>query len=256
MQLLRRRDRHGLPDGWPQILAARTAHWHLLDAGERARLGELADELLTGKRWEAARGFRLTDEVRTIIAAQASLLILGLDSTWFDGVGTIVVRSGAMRRREPVPRWGRVEGVVVGSPLPVDGEAHHGDGPVMVNWTTARREVVTPRMGHDVVLHEFAHKLDMLDGIVDGTPPIADPAARDRWIEACTVEYDALRRGEAGRLLRPYAALNPGEFFAVATEVFFTRPVDLAETKPDLYAVLETFYRQDPAARVRRATGS
>jgi Mlc titration factor MtfA (ptsG expression regulator) len=231
------------------MLATRTAQWHLLDTGERARLGELADELLTSKRWEAARGFELTEAVRTTIAAQASLLILELDIEHYAEVGTIVVRAGAMRRAAPVPGWGRVDGIVDGSPAPVDGEAHHRDGPVMINWATARRELLNPRWGHDVILHEFAHKLDMLDATVDGTPPITDEAQRRRWIEVCTAEFEALRRGEAGTLLRPYAATNPGEFFAVATETLFTRPVALYESKPDLYRVLAEFYRQDPRVR-------
>jgi Mlc titration factor MtfA (ptsG expression regulator) len=103
-----------------------------------------------------------------------------------------------------------------------------------------------------VVLHEFAHKLDMLDGMVDGTPPLLDGAARRRWIAVCTAEYDLLRAGEGGDLLRGYAAVNPGEFFAVATEVFFDRPGELQSQKPALYDVMRAFYRQDPAARARR----
>jgi MtfA peptidase len=252
--LLSRRRRNGLPNQWREILSARSAQWALLDAGERTRLGELADGLLVGKRWEAARGITLTDEVRTLIAAHAGLLVLGLDDEPYDRVGTIIVRSGAMRRRPPQPQWGRVGGVVDGSPAPVDGEAHQSDGPVMINWSAARREAANPRLGRDVVLHEFAHKLDMLDGTVDGTPPIADDATRRRWIATFTAEYEAVRRGEPG-LLRAYAGTNPGEFFAVATEAFFTRPIQMEEDKPELYGVLAAFYRQHPAERVRRVTG-
>ena len=99
------------------------------------------------------------------------------------------------------------------------------------------------------MLHEFTHKLDMLDGTIDGTPPIADATARQRWIDVCTAEYQALRAGQGGRALRPYGGTNPGEFFAVATEAFFTQPLLLDAEKPDLYDVLQTYYRQDPAAR-------
>ena len=123
----------------------------------------------------------------------------------------------------------------------------------MLVWPSARREALNPRLGRDVVLHEFSHKLDMLDGTLDGTPPIVEPALRQRWVEVCTAEYQAVRAG-APSLLRPYAGTNPSEFFAVATETFFTRPVVMAETKPALYEVLAGFYRQDPAARVHAAT--
>ncbi len=252
MLRLRRRQPAGLPDDWQDILDARSRQWAALGAGERARLGELADFLLATKRWEAARGLTMTDEVRTVVAAHAALLVLGLDEHWYDEVGTIVIRRGAMRRRPPTARWGVVDGMVDGSDDPIDGEAHDGRGPVMINWTSARREAASIRFGRDIVLHEFAHKLDMLDGLIDGTPPIDDEAARARWIDVCTAEYEGLAEREDDRLLRDYAATNPGEFFAVATEVFFTRAVALAGVKPDLYGVLADFYRQDPAARTRR----
>ena len=183
------RDRPGLPERWRDILAARSAHWALLSDGERSRLGELADELLRTKRCEAARGFELTDEVRTLVAGHAGLLALGLDGSPFDGVGTIVVRARAMRRTAPMA--GPAKGVLMDSPGAVDGEAHHADGPIMLVWSSARREAANPRLGRDVVLHEFSHKLDMLDGTIDGTPPIADAVARQRWVDVCTAEYRA-----------------------------------------------------------------
>lgn len=242
------RDRPGLPDDWRRILAARSAHWRLLSAAERDRLGEVADHVLRTKRWEAARGQELTDEVRTVVAGHAALLVLGLDESALDGVGTIVVRNRAMRRTAPMA--GPAKGVLMDAPGAVDGEAHHADGPIMLVWPSARREARNPRMGRDVVLHEFSHKLDMLDGTIDGTPPMADAALRARWVEVCTAEYQAVRDGTS-RALRSYAGTNPGEFFAVATEAFFTVPVALQGAAPALYEVLGGFYRQDPAARVR-----
>ena len=103
------------------------------------------------------------------------------------------------------------------------------------------------------MLHEFAHKLDMRDQLMDGTPPVADASQRQRFVEVCDAELQRLRSGEPDGVLRAYAATNPSEFFAVATEVFFERPVDLEDAKPDLYAVLRDAYRQDPAARERAA---
>jgi Mlc titration factor MtfA (ptsG expression regulator) len=152
--------------------------------------------------------------------------------------------------RRTAPMAGPARGVLMDAPGAVDGEAHEADGPIMLVWSSARREAANPRMGRDVVLHEFSHKLDMLDGTLDGTPPMSDPDARSRWIEVCTAEYRGVRDGTAGPLLRPYAGTNVGEFFAVATEAFFTKPVRLQETKPALYEVLKSYYRQDPARRV------
>jgi Mlc titration factor MtfA (ptsG expression regulator) len=229
------------------MLAAGSAHWRFLSESERHRLGELADHVLRTKRWEAARGFTMTDEVRTLIAGHAALLVLGLDESAYDGVGTIVVRGRAMRATAPIA--GPARGVLMDPPDAVDGEAHHGDGPIMVVWSSARREAANPSWGRDVVLHEFAHKLDMRDGTMDGTPPIADGAQRARWVEVCTAEYTAVRNGSDG-WLRAYAGTNPAEFFAVATEAFFTMPIAMQTDKPALYEVLRDAYRQDPAARI------
>lgn len=249
MALRGRSTRRGLPDGWEQILDQRSAQWRLLGDDERRRLGELAEWLLVDKRWEAARDFELTDEVRTVVSAHASLLILGLDESWYDGIGSIVVRAGSMTQR--TGSSGPIRGIVNGSPQWIDGETHHGDGPLMVSWRAARRESLQLRLGRDVVLHEFAHKIDMRDGTLDGTPILDDDDATSRWVDVCTHHYDEISAGTSGPLLRSYAGTNVGEFFAVTTETFFTRSVDLAEQKPDLYDVFASFYRQDPAARVR-----
>lgn len=250
MAFRRRPSRPGLPDGWEDLLEVRSAQWRLLEAPDRARLGELADWFLRTKRLEAARGFELTDEVRTLLAAHACLLILGLDESWFDAVGTIVVRSGSMTQRSNSA--GPISGTVNGAPMDVDGEAHHGDGPIMVSYRAVRREAGQMRVGRDVVLHEFAHKIDMLDGVLDGTPHLAGDGDIERWVEVCTHHYHEVRKGTAGRILREYGGTNPGEFFSVVTETFFTRAVELAEQKPDLYDVFAAFYGQDPAARLRR----
>ncbi len=238
------------PEGWEAVVAATLPHVDALDGDERAQLGSIIGRLLGRKRWEASRGFVLTDEMRLVIAAQAALLALGLDADCYNEVRAIIVHPST--RVITGPRPGPAQGVVVDGPFPVIGQAHGRRGPVILAWDAVRRDLRRPEGGHNVVFHEFAHKLDMLDGTIDGTPPLADQATLDRWVAVCTAEYEALRAGEAGPLLRPYAGTNPGEFFAVATEVFFVRPVELRAEKPDLYGVLSGFYRQDPAARVAR----
>jgi Mlc titration factor MtfA (ptsG expression regulator) len=243
-----RRRRPGLPDRWREILDARSVLWRTLDGSERDRLGELADWLLRNRRWEAARGFELGDEVRTVLAAHAVVPILALDESWYDGVGAIIVRDGSMTQRHTA---GPVRGTFERTPQEVDGESHHDDGPLMVSWRAARREAANPRFGRDVVLHEFAHKIDMHDGVLDGTPLLPDDDERQRWVDACTARFDAIRDGSPDEFLRSYAGTNPGEFFAVATETFFTRPVELAARHTDLYEVFGDFYQQDPAARAR-----
>ncbi len=244
-----RRDDRSLPESWRDLTAATVAHWAVLDDGERDRLGDLMAQVVE-RRWEAANGFALTDEIRVVIAAQAALLVLGLDIDCYRDVTAIIVHPTTVTLRGE--RAGPARGVVTDEPLPIVGQAQSRRGPVVIAWDAARAGARHPERGYNVVLHEFAHKLDMLDGTVDGTPPLPDRAARQRWIDVCTAEYDLLRAGEGGTVLRAYAGVNPGEFFAVATEVFFDRPVQLLAEKSALYEVLSAFYRQDPAARARR----
>lgn len=225
-------------------------HWSRLDASEQARLESITLDLLTRPRWEAARGFALTDEIRVVIAAQAALLALGLPGNPYRDIGPIIVHPSTVVL--PGTRRGPVAGTVEDGPFHVLGQTQHR-GPVIIAWDAARAGARHPERGHNVVYHEFAHHLDMLDGLVDGTPPLADEATVARWVEVCTHEYEALRRGTRESLLDPYGAQSPGEFFAVATEVFFDRPLDLEARHPELYDVLRGFYRQDPAARARRA---
>jgi Mlc titration factor MtfA (ptsG expression regulator) len=196
-------------------------------------------------RWEAANGFRLDEEIRVSIAAQASMLLLGLDLDGYDDVTSVIVHPSTVRLRgEHVVGGGlRSRGLQT-----LAGQAHYR-GPVVLSWSAARRGARFPAAGTNVVYHEFAHQLDMLDGVVDGTPPLDDDEARDRWVQVCTRAYDAVR-AQGSPVLRPYAGTNPAEFFAVATEVFFNRPLDLREHEPDLYAELLAYYRQDPAARI------
>jgi len=122
-------------------------------------------------------------------------------------------------------------------------------------WDAVLHGARHPEQGHNVVYHEFAHKLDMLDGAADGTPPLADSDQFAEWVAVCTREFLRLR-ALAGKghktFLDAYGATNEAEFFAVATEEFFDRPVALNAHAPDLYHVLSSYYRQDPAERVNR----
>ncbi|MEY2582368.1 MAG: MtfA peptidase [Ilumatobacteraceae bacterium] len=243
--------RKHLPDDWEQIVRNEVAYWNILDDSERGRLAELAEFLVSNKRWEAANGFDLTDEVILTIAMQAAVLVLGLDTGYFGKVTTIIVHPTTFAI--PGPRATAIQGMLDAGERPLLGEAHHDRGPLLLAWDQVRAGARHRGRGHNVVFHEFAHKMDMLDGVVDGTPLLPNRVALDRWIEVCAAELELMRRGEAGALLDDYAATDPGEFFAVATEVFFDRPIEFRNTRAQLYEVLSAFYRQDPAAREEAA---
>jgi Mlc titration factor MtfA (ptsG expression regulator) len=168
----------------------------------------------------------------------------GIDA--YQDVSTVIVHPRTMRRHQI--EAGEVHGTLTEGDIDLLGEAHHR-GPVLIAWDAARRDARHPERGRNVVLHELAHKLDMLDLLVDGTPPLPDAVAHHRWVEVCTREFELLRAGQGGHLLDPYGATDVGEFFAVATEAFFCLPGELAHHKPDLYGVLRDFYGQDPAHR-------
>ncbi len=249
----RRRARRRLPDDPVSLLGRHLGEWVLLDAPSRERLLGDIETLLATKSWEAARGFELTDEMCTVIAAQGALLVNGLDVELLRHVRAIVVHPSTVVIRGP--HAGPAAGLVDDSPMYLDGEAHDHQGPVLLSWNVVRRETSRPGTGRNVVIHELAHKLDMLDGAIDGTPPIADGDRRARFAAASVAVYDELRAdpGRPGAVLRDYAASDPGEFFAVASEAFFDRPCALGEAHTELYGALRDYYCQDPGERRRRA---
>jgi Mlc titration factor MtfA (ptsG expression regulator) len=231
------------------IVEEHVAVWRLLDDGERELLKAKSDWLLRHKHWEAAQGFALVDEVTVTIAVQAALVVLGLSVEDYREVSAIIVYPSAMQSRGVYA--GPVPGTVTDGVIPLLGQAHDRRGPVLLAWDQARDASRNPGRGHNVVYHEFAHKLDMLDHLVDGTPPLGRGGDVGRWVEVCTEAYEALRAGDERPPLQPYGATGPGEFFAVATEAFFDVPTVLEEHEPRLYEVLRDFYNQDPSARSR-----
>ena len=250
-QVRRRADRvrfrrAGLPADGRGIVEQHLAVWPLLQDVEQRRLLEITDELLSRKRWEAARDFELDDTVRVVIAAQAALLLLGLSTDHYRLVSAIIVHPSTMETSGERP--GPSLGTVTSDPLAVLGLAEDGRGPIVIAWDEALAGAHREQPGYNVVLHEFAHKLDMRDGTIDGTPLLPQELRAD-WIRVCTAVYEDLVAGQPRPPMRWYGATNHGEFFAVATEVFFERSQELQIFEPELYDVLARFYRQDPAAR-------
>lgn len=240
------------PPSWMDTLGRNVAHYARLTDEEKQRLHELTQVFIAEKTWEGCGGLTLTDEMRVTIAGQACLLVLELPHRMYREVEAILVYPSTVLR--PAAGQGvfvRAADPIVHGPVALLGEAHLG-GPVVLAWDRVLRDGKRPQDGHNLVYHEFAHKLDMLDGSADGTPPLHDRAALARWAKTCESAFLALREATAqGRAseLDSYGATNEAEFFAVATEHFFDRPGPLQQHLPELYEVLKGFYRQDPAAR-------
>jgi len=233
------------PEAWQPWLERHLACWERLDPGQRQRLRELVQVFVAEKNWEGCGGLELSDEMRVAIAAQACLLVLELPHDLYRRVESILIYPSAVT----IPGEQREHGLRSDSPMPVLGLAVRR-GPVVLAWDAVRRGSKHPERTHNVVFHEFAHKLDMLDDSLDGTPPLATKEQYARWVEVCTREYQALQRAaETGRrsFLDPYGSTNVAEFFAVASEAFFDEPHELERRHPELYGVLAGFYRQRPA---------
>jgi Mlc titration factor MtfA (ptsG expression regulator) len=240
---------HPFPAAWGEILARNVAVYARLADEQRKRLRDLVQVFVAEKHWEGAGGLVLTDEIRVTIAGQACLLILGRDHDLFARLVSIVVYPSAMMSpQRPVPVRAVMHQPIRG-PVAIGGEAYGGDL-VLVAWDDALHSGASTTDGRNVVVHEFAHVIDFLDGAADGAPPLASREQSREWAEVCSAAFAALtaalERGEP-TFLRAYGATNPAEFFAVATEAFFERPAELERGLPDLYRVLARFYNLDLA---------
>jgi Mlc titration factor MtfA (ptsG expression regulator) len=242
------------PSAWEEIIRRNVAHYCMLEDAERAHLRALIQVFIAEKNWEGAGGLELDDEIRVTISAQACLLILGVPHDYYQNVQSVIVYPSTVV--PPQRKLGSFEIKVAPMDIeqPILGRAFQ-QGPVIIIWDAALRGSRHPELGHNVIYHEFAHKLDMLDGAANGTPPLRDRAQYHEWVLICSREYKRLRHDATmGKesFLNAYAATSAPEFFAVATEQFFDRPRIMVAQAPDLYRVLREYYRQDPAERVLR----
>ena len=212
----------------------------------QAELRRLASLFLDRKEFTATGGLRLSNDVVVAIAAQACLPILRLGLSRYNGfVGIVVHPDQVVARREVSDE----DGVVHTYDEVLSGEAMQG-GPLMLSWRDVRAAGQSASSGYNVVIHEFAHVLDMAHGPPDGVPELpADLSARE-WQAKMQQEFSSFAAQVAqnqATLLDPYGAQSPEEFFAVASEVFFVSPEQLAKQHPELYGMLQRFYKQDPA---------
>jgi len=242
------------PSLWEDIIRRNVAHYCMLEDGERAHLCALIQVFIAEKNWEGAGGLELTDEIRVTISAQACLLLLGLSHNYYQNVESIIIYPSTVVPPQRKP--GFFENAIAPVELrqPILGQAFQ-KGPVIIIWDAVLRGGRHPEQGYNVVYHEFAHKMDMLDGTADGTPPLRDRAEYNDWVQTCSREYLRLKHDtQKGKksFLDAYGATNEAEFFAVATEQFFDQPLSMIKHAPDLYRVLMEYYRQDPSERMSR----
>jgi len=244
-------ERAAIPDALWREAVALLPFLAIYSDDELGRLREKVVLFLDAKGILGARGHEVTPLQRVIIAIQACVLVLELDMAYYGGFENVIVYPG-----EFVPGWEWEDeaGVVHRNEGPLAGEAMPG-GPVALSWPDVAAGADWESTGMNLVIHEFAHKIDMRSGDANGCPPLPAGMRAEAWKEtlgAAYADFCARVDRDEPTEIDPYAAESPAEFFAVLSEVFFADPILLVEEYPDVYAQLAAFYRQDPAPRARR----
>ncbi|MCP4445126.1 MAG: zinc-dependent peptidase [Myxococcales bacterium] len=226
-------EKRDLPAHWVGILEENVPFFEAFDVRDRERFLSRLKVFVWRLVWIEAGGMSIDDEVRVVIAAAAVRLVLHLDEDIYGRLSEVVVYPSHFHHPAE-------DSVVL-------GEAHAW-GTVVLSWDAVVQGLKNPHDGHDTATHEFAHVLDRNSGDFNGTPELRARGHYRPWALVLSECYERLRAGKKGerRVLREYGATNEAEFFAVATEAFFERPEQMAESTPDLYAELRRFYGVDP----------
>lgn len=253
--------RSSLLDSWRRRPAVSHALWsHALDycryaqalpVLERRRLRETVNAFLRAKHIEGAAGFEPTPQMHAIVALKACVPILHLGLACYADWKEIVIYPGDFRVHD---EYTDEIGIVHRETRDLCGQSL-SQGPIVLSWQTLEEE--RELADRDVVIHECAHKLDILNGAADGFPPLPTGMSAPQWTRAFRDAYDRFSEAvgtETDARLDPYAATDPAEFFAVLSETFFTEPETVYLDFPKAYRQLSEFYRQDPYAILERVT--
>lgn len=243
----RRRRRKILSQPWPQdwdLHLNRNVRltWNLSD-DENMRLRNRIRIFLAEKHWEGCEGLEVTEEMKVTVAAQACLMLLGVEGFYFENVRSILLFPQAFSRST-------TDGLSQNQKQFRAGEAWQ-DGPVVLSWRDSLQGGRNEDDGKNVVIHEFAHALDGIDGEMGGNVVFDDRATAADWTRVVEREFaDLVEAKERGRrtLLDHYGATNLAEFFAVSSETFFELPDELHREHNALFDLLEKYYRVNPTS--------
>jgi MtfA peptidase len=229
------------PEEWRGILGRNVPMYNRMPQALRNELEGHINVFVSEKRFIGCGGLEMSDDIRVTIAAQACILMLGRPANYFPGFTTIYV----------YPTGYFAEGAGAGGI--VDDQGRLGEswqgGPVVLSWCDALGGARDVRDGENVVMHEFAHKLDEDDGSVDGAPLLESRARYTAWARAVLPEYEKLvgkTRRRKRSVIDNYGATNLPEFFAELTVAFFEKPRQLKKHHPELYEEVKNFYKVDP----------
>ena len=230
---------------WREILRRRMPAFAQLPSDVQWRLKKRAQVLMAEKPFIGCQGLVVTDEMRVLVAVQASLLLLRPGAGYFPRLRQVLLYPGPFVVEREV---GAAGGVVQQRRHALSGESWQ-QGQVLLSWPDVIEGAANPSDGRNLVLHEFAHQLDQESGPANGAPWLGDARQRARWAEVLGAEFSALQRRVAAQqddLIDSYGASDPAEFFAVSSELFFERPLEMAFSHPALYAEFCAHYGVDP----------
>jgi Mlc titration factor MtfA (ptsG expression regulator) len=231
------------PQPWRRVLETKVPFYASLPSELQQRLEQHVQLFLAEKTFYGCDGFEVDDTVRVTIAGHACLLVVARSFSDFDDVTSILVYPDAYHVREV-----QSDGFVVSESNQIRAGEASSHGQVVLAWAECEAGAINPDGQHNVILHEFAHQLDYLDGTADGAPPLSGDQAK-HWQQTMTLAYKHLRdslRHHQKPWLDPYGATEPAEFFAVLTEAFFQQPGHLRAEQPEVYHTLCEFFRLDP----------
>lgn len=241
------------PEAWRDILASNVPLYRGLPDTLKDELHGHIQLFLHDKTFEGFEGLEVTDEMRVTIAGNACILLLNRPHDHFSNFSTIYLYPSTF-----VSQHRSFDGVVESvGPKARLGESWHR-GPVVLSWDSALSGSRDIKDGHNVILHEFAHKLDDADGAVDGAPILDQRSQYVSWARVMTREYKRLQRKASSgtrTLIDHYGATAPEEFFAVVVELFFEKPAQLKRRHPELYDELRDCFSVDPLAWHERIRG-
>ncbi len=229
------------PPEWSLYLDRNVRLTRRLSDRERQSLQQKVKVFVAEKHWEGCEGLKVQDEMKLVVAANACLMLLGVGEFYFDNVSTILLYPRAFQRS-------RGSGYLSGGVEHRSGEAWQG-GPIVLSWQDALQGGRNENDGKNVVIHEFAHALDGLDGEMGGNIAFDSADDADAWQQVVDEEFERLvDAAQQGRptLLDSYGATNQAEFFAVASETFFESPIELERDHARLFSLLQKYYRVDP----------
>ena len=232
------------PAHWRHILRQQWPIYRRLPTDLQLRLKKHIQLFLLEKKFVGCDGLEVNDEMRVLIAAQACLLTLKRPTPHYPDLSTILLYPQAFTVKTPQASQG-----IVNEQAHVRLGESWSHGEVVLSWPHSQAGAVDAEDGHNLVFHEFAHQLDQQTGQANGAPALPNAASYQAWSAHFSKAFEALRQQIAQQqptFLDPYAATNPAEFFAVATETFFEKPHEFSQVYPAIYQLMREFYQLDP----------